>query len=806
MFKNHITVAIRTLLRHKVFSLINIFGLAIGMAGCVIIGLIVKHELAFDTHHENADRIYRVIRETKPSGSQYMGIGTSGALAGALKADFPEIEHAIRVHGPHRADIRYHDHTYWQNIVTADPEILNIFTIPFVKGNPQTALDHASNVVITEALAETIFGDEEPIGKMLTRGSSKLIITGVVANVPAASSFKFDLLKAVSKTPSWSAWTEWRPNYSYRPICTYILLQKNADPKTLEQKLPAFIHRHLGSQMAQSVAFYLQPLTRVHLYSRSDYGLTDSRVDTEGMDQSTSFYSDISYVRMFGLMAAFLLIVAAVNFTILATARATGRAREVGIRKVLGATRLNLIPQFLGEAILISSIALVFAIGICELVLPLLNAFLGYDLSLTITQQTDVIFALLSSALFIGICAGCYPAFFLSAFQPVWVLKSTPVSDRKGIGIRSALVTLQFAISISLVIGTLVVSKQTQYFHTKPLGFAKDQIVIVPIFSADNSLKKRYREVKHAFLKHPNISSASACAPHPGMGTERQLVRPEGKTDHQWQMQILGIDEDFLDTFNIELIAGRNIDPNMPTDRGHAYILNETAVRELGWTNPVGKNFQRYGARQVGTVIGVVRDFHVQSLHQPVEPVFLCIWDEMWYLACCIGSENISETLAFMKTSWNQFVKDKPFSYYFLNDHLDRMYHAEVQLTQTFAVFSALAIFIACLGLFGLAAFTTQQRTKEIGIRKILGASVSGIVCLLSKDFLKLVIFANLIAWPIAYYAMNQWLQSFAYRIDLGIGTFILSGLIALLIAILTVSYQAIKAARANPVEALRYE
>ena len=669
MFRNYLTVAVRNLLRQKLYSLINVFGLAVGMAGCVLIGLVVRHELAFDRFHKKADYIYRVVRETKPSGSHYVGVGTSGALAGALKADFPEVERAIRMLGPRRVGVRHGERLYWHNQVTADPEILDIFTFPFVKGDPNTALSDPSYAVISEDMAAAIFGDTDPIGQILTRGRSELKVTGVIQNIPRSASLRFDLLRPVSKNPTWDAWTEWRPNYSYRPIRTYIHLKEGRDPKSLERKLPDFIERHMGREVAEAVAYHLQPLTRVHLHSRSDYGLMDSRVDTEGMDESTAFYSDITYVRMFGLMAAFLLTVAAMNFIILVTARSARRSREVGVRKVLGATRKNLIRQFLGESILLAAIAMLLAVCICEVLLPTLSAFLGRDLSLNVLRQEDLLLALFASTILIGGIAGCYPAFFLSAFDPVSVLKAAPVSSLKGTGVRKGLVAIQFSIAILLLIATVVIDQQTRFLRTKRLGFAKDQVLIVPIFSADGSLRKRYRDVKQAFLAHPNVLKASACAPHPGLGAERRIVRPEGEAGRRWQMQIMGIDEDFLDTFQIDLVAGRNISVDLPTDRGQAYILNETAVRQLDWKNPVGKRFQRYGAKKEGRVIGVVRDFHMQSLHQPVEPLILCVWNEMWYLACRIRGEDVGETLTFMKGVWNQFVKDLPFSYYRSSDN-----------------------------------------------------------------------------------------------------------------------------------------
>ena len=806
MLRNYLTVAVRHLLRQKLYSFINVFGLAVGMAGCVLIGLVVRHELTFDRFHEKAERIYRVIRETRPSGSHYMGVGTSGALAGALEADFPQVEKAVRLHGPNRVHIEYDERVYWRNMVTADREILDVFTFPFVKGDPATAMADPANAVITEELAALVFGDEDPIGKVLKRGGTELKIAGVIRDMPAAASLRFDILRAVDENPRWNAWTEWRPHYSFRPIRTYVLLREGADAGDIERQLPDFIARYMGEEVAASTAFHLQELTRVHLYSRDDYGLVDSRVDTEGMDESTAFYSDITYVRMFGLMAAFLLLVAAMNFIILTTARSARRMREVGVRKTLGAARNNLVRQFLAESILLAALAMVLAVCICEAALPALSAYLSRDLSLDALRAGDLFLALAASAVLIGGVAGFYPAFFLSNFEPSSALKASAVAGPGGAGVRKGLIVVQFGIAILLLIGTAVVDLQTRFLRSKYLGFSSEQVVIVPIFSADSSLRPRYNTVKQAFLEHPNVVSASACAPHPGLGTERRVVFPQGEAGRQWQMQIMGIDEDFLETFDMELVAGRGISAAIPSDRGEAYILNEMAVRQLGWEDPIGKSFHHIGARKEGQVVGVVRDFHMRSLHQPVEPIFLCVWSEMWYLVCRVKGEDIEETLAFMEGAWGQFVEDLPFSYYFLDERIDRMYRAEIQLSETLAFFSLLAVFVACLGLFGLVAFIAEGRTREIGIRKVLGASAAGIVALLSRSFFKLVLLANLLAWPIALLVMERWLQDFPYRIELSAWLFFGSGFLAMVIAMGTVGYQAMKAARTNPVEALKCE
>ncbi|MDP6038467.1 MAG: ABC transporter permease, partial [Candidatus Latescibacteria bacterium] len=747
MLRNYLIVAIRNLLRYKIHSFINIVGLAIGMACCVPILLFIQNELSYDRHHENADRIYRIMKETDGASPKFSPY-TCGALAPTLLTDFPEVKKAVRISSWGGTRVRYKDKNFGQRFCIADPSILQVFTFSFIKGDPQTALREPFSIVLTKEVAQKYFGDEDPMGKVVTVSdryfTSNYIgqkyfggyykVTGILENMPANSNFtlRFDFLTS-SQTIS-SVWDEWTPEPVFLNLQTFVLLPKGYSHTEFERKLPVFTDT--GEDTSPRIAYHLQPLTRIYLYSGIDYGI--------GM------YGSIVDIYQLSLIAFFILLIACVNFTNLATAQSARRAREVGMRKVVGAHRLQLIQQFLSESILLSFLSLLFAVVLIELFLPYFNAFTGKRLSLDLGDYGSMLIGLVGISLSVGILAGSYPAFFLSAFRPVEVLKGALMVGVKKAPFRKGLVVFQFSISIFLIIGTLIVVRQQEYSRNKDLGFDKEQMVVLRLFGRDPSLIRKYDAIKKEFLQHPNVLKAASSHSPPGRGAQRLMVQPEGILGDAWKMLSLAVDEDFFETYGIKLLAGRNFSKDLAGDSMSALILNETAVKQLGWKKPIGKQFRWEGGK--GQVIGVVKDFHLQSLYQEIGPAVFCMWPhEFNYLSLKFRTQDVATTLDFLEEKWKGFRPHDPFRFSFLNEIHDQMYQKTTRFKTIFGISSLVAILLSCMGLFGLASFTIEQHTKEIGIRKVLGASVSSITLLLSRDFVKLVIASNLIAWSAAY-------------------------------------------------------
>ena len=798
MLKNYLKIAFVNLRKHKAFSFVNIFGLAIGMTCCILIATYVFHELSYDKFHEKADRIYRLRSELKISGEHLDIPKSSPPMADYLVQNYPEVIDASRFRSLGRVSVRYRDNlNYEDHIFFADNSVFDIFTFPLVKGDPQAALNTAHSVVISEDMAKKYFGAEDPIDKVLNiNNQSDFTVTGVMKNVPHNSHFNFNMFcsfktYAQNNKRDMQSWLSIN-NY------TYILLEKGADYKQMEQKLPEMIEKRAGAMLRLAKAemiLSLQPLTTIHL--RSD------------LMQEISGNSNIVYVYIFSAIALFILVIACINFMNLSTARSANRAKEVGLRKVLGADRGKIIRQFLSESILNSIVACILALLLVDLTLPLFRSISGFDLRIDYAENYWLIPSLVGLALFVGLIAGSYPAFFLSAFQPTRVLKGELKSGRAGTLFRSALVIVQFTISIALIVGTIVVFNQLNYMKNKKLGFQKEQVVIIPI--SDDSTLDSLRPVKQELENHTGIIGVAASSHVPGQMTYVNPFIPEGFTlDHMQYMGELYIDHEFIPTMGIEIVAGRNFSEEFTTDTLESVIINETAVKKFGWEKPVGKTIGDVSVSQKikkYTVVGVVKDFHIESLRKKISPLFIgCTSHIFNSLSVRIKTENIPATLSFLESKMRQIDPFRPFDYAFLDDSFDSQYRSEERLSRVFSYFAILAVFIACLGLFGLASFTAEQRTKEIGIRKILGASVSGVALLLSKEFTKWVLIANAIAWPIAYFASRLWLQGFAYRTNLTLTTFIVSMAISFFIALLTVSYQAMRTAIANPVDSLRYE
>ncbi len=796
MWKNYLTIIIRNIRNHKLYSLINVVGLAVGLTSCGLILLWIQHETKYDQHHLNGDRIYRVLRQVKnkTSGDSYFSNSTLGPLGPALKADFPEIEAMTRIF-TRSSWFWYKDKGFRETLCIADSSFLDVFTFPLLKGDHQALLKHPFSVVITETTAQRYFGSEDPIGKIVTvedrYTGGDYEIVGILKDLPRPSTLRhFDFLTfTVSSSPFMqTVWEVWRKS-SFRPVKTYLLLSEGTSHADLERKLPDFTARYFDPETRANTTYHLQPFRQIYLYSRSDYGLTSG--------------GSITYVYLFATIGALILLIACANFMNLATARSAKRAREVGIRKTVGAHKVQLINQFFGESLFISTLSLLFSIVIIELVLPTFEQFVGRDLNFGVSDLPILIIL----TVLMGLIAGSYPAFFLSSFQPVQILSGKHSNALKGVRIREILIVFQFCVSIVLIICTGVIYQQLNYIQNKKLGFNKDMVVMMPLFAADRSLTSKYELIKQEFLKHPNIHLATASQTQLGYGGGRELVIPEGFDGEEIRMRFLAADEDFLDTFEIDVIAGRNLDKNITSDSFEAFILNETAVKRLGWEDPVGKQFIWPLTGRRGTVIGIVRDFHLRPLHEEIEPIFICKWQEKWnLLSVKIGPENFSSTIDFMESKWKQFIPNRPFDSIFLNESLERSYRKEIEIFSVLKNFTLLAFFVACIGLFGLANFSAEQRIKEIGIRKVLGANLVDIFTLLSKEFLKLIAVAYVLAFPLAYYAGEQWLQNFAYRINQSIFVFIIGAVSGIIVTLLIVGYQAGKAWAEDPVKMLRQE
>ena len=809
MLRNYLTVALRNLFRQKVYSFVNIAGLAIGIATCVLILSFVRFELSYDTYHEKADRIYRVVQERIAVDGQVMPTATSPPpLAPALRAEFPEVVQAARfVRG---SSVIFHENNRFQeSILFGDASVLEVFDFPMIEGDRHTAL-HVTlfcRAYREERHASTL-GHKILWVKVLTFVTPVVqhhyTVTGIIREVPRNSHFRFDILASYTSLHERGATSAILKNWLSNPLLyTYLVLPKGYSPQELEDKFPAFVKKYMGevlSERGMGVKFFLQPITRIHLYSHLSHEIEPN--------------SDIVHVYIFAALACFVLLIACINFMNLSTARSAARAKEVGIRKVVGAYRLQLIRQFIGESALLAFVALLFAVSLVELSLPLFNRLIGQQLVVEYTSISAIL-GLAGVALVTGIVAGSYPAFFLSAFQPVTVLKGARHAGLQTSRIRQSLVVVQFAISIALITGTSVIYAQMAYVKDKDLGFERANVISMPLFR-NRDLRAKYEAIKADFLQSPDLLSCtlSSRVPVPTQSTDFPLIRrpvhPEGV---QGEMQVPGyaVDHDFIKTLGIEIIEGRDFSKDFATDESDAVVVNETAVEHFGWGSPkeaIGKELVLvFRESRPRTVIGVVKDFHVQSLYQQIEPMFLHISPSGGhYLLVRVRPNRSSDALNFLKEKWESYVPYSPFEYTFLDDYFERQYRADEQRGKMLGGLTALAICIACLGLFGLASYIAEQRTKEVGIRKVLGASVANIVLLFTKDFVKPVILANLLAWPVAYYAMSGWLHNFAYRIDLSIGFFLLSGVLTLMIALMTVGWQAVRTAGANPVDSLRSE
>lgn len=799
MFNNYLTIVIRLLLRYRGYSLINVLGLAIGIAGCVLMVLYVYDEFSYDQYHQNKDRIYRLAVSETAQGRLDVWAKSPSAWGPALAQEFPEIEEITRVRPPASSWlIRYGEKRFYEdNFVFADSTVFKVFTIPLVQGNAHTALTEPHSVVLSASMAQKYFGDENPIGKVIT-GDDKyeFSVTGIMRDLPDNSHFRFDFLASfASLAPNGLYGEPSTMQNHYISLFTYILLRKGAVPEDLERKLPGFLDKHLSERL-ESLGIvmtpFLQPLTSIHLHS-----------NLIGEFESNS---KIMYVYMFSILAGFVLLIACVNFMNLSTARSARRAQEIGIRKVLGVKRNQLISQFMGESILYSLIALIVAMGLVHLFLPQFNHLSGKTLEINYSS-TWLVPTLISIAIATGIVAGGYPSFVLSSFRPVAVLTGALKAGASHSSLRKLLIIFQFVVSIVMFVGTGVVLDQMNYMQEKNLGFDEENVVVVRLPNPE--AVQRYPAFKNAVLQYPEVLDVSSGSSVPGYDADLSVIQPEGfQEDQHVSVRTIWADFDYIETLGIEVKSGRSFSRDRPSD-ANAILINETAVSAFGWDDPIGKTFRYPGPRGFSPpfeINGVIADFHNQSLHQPIEP--LMIMASPWsytYVLVRLDGNNESRGLEILKDQWGRTYPEHPaMDFTFLDENLDQLYDTEQRLGSVFITGATLSILIACLGLLGLSSFMAEQRIKEIGVRKVVGASIANIVLLLSKDLTIFILVAFAIGAPIGYFGLQVWLEDFAYRIEMDVWVFLLSGFVVLIVAWLTNGYQAIKAATANPVDSLQ--
>jgi putative ABC transport system permease protein len=802
MYKNYLSVAWRNLLKKKGYSAINILGLALGIACCMLIFMYVSYERSFDDYHTKGDRIYRAIHGNRndANSTESYWVWNNAPIGQALHDDFPEIDKVVQFSG--RADIllTHGEITHQEEgVFFMDSTAFDVFSWKLLKGNPKTALAAPFSIVLTESTARKYFGNEDPLGKAL-KGSEasgrstagEYLVTGVMEDVPANSHFRFNALMSMStfrksRPGIFNAW-------GYVDFYTYFLVNEQFDRAAFEAKIPAFLARHTDNPESQ-YHIVIEPLKEMYL------GTVAQRQPGET--------GSIANLYIFSVIGLFVLIIAVINFMNLSTARSMERSKEVGIRKSIGAQRGNLVFQFLGESFVIVALSMVAAIGIVLLALPAMNNITGRLLEISHFVTWRNIVLLFAATVVIGTVAGSYPSFVLSSFDPVKVLKGINRSGRSGVNLRRALVIFQFSLSIALIAGTIVVSFQMNHILNKALGFDKEHMLILD-YNYDEQVNDKREVLKTETEALPDVLSVAFSRSVPGSyfpNAYTEIITPEGELKGMAQ-PIFQVGVDFVNHYELEMAAGRSYSRDHPSDTIGGLVINEATARQYGYTNPadiVGKKYKQWGRE--GEIIGVVKDFNYISLHSNIEPLTLPYEPYACrYLSLKIRSQNIPETIEAVRKIWTQLAPHRPFLYSFLDDSFDQQYQKDFKFRTLFTGFSSLAIFIACLGLLGLATYTADLRTKEIGIRKVLGASVNSIVALLSKDFIVLILVAILIATPAAWYSMNRWLEGFAYRVEIHFWIFVLAGLAATIIAALTISFQALKAAHRNPVRSLRSE
>jgi len=808
MLKNYIKIAFRNMLRQKVYSIINVSGLGIGMAACILILLFVQDELSYDKYHDKSERIYRVTREWKnPDGETSLHLGHVAPPFGPLlKNDFPGVVmNAIRFLSDNPLMTVEEKQIVENRFFYADPDIFDVFSWQMITGDPKTVLEEPNSLVITRSTAERYFGDKDPVGKVMKYNNygmeMDMKVTGVVEDTPLNSHFQFDIICSFRTVENFFGIENLMSNYGSNNYATYLLFPEGYDIEEFKSQLPDFMEKHRGPTQSgvpvwNTNQLHMWPITDIHLHSN-----LDSEIEQN---------SDIAYIYIFTIIALLTLLIACINFMNLSTARSAKRSLEVGLRKVMGAYRIAVIRQFISESVIYSLLGLAFAVIIVLVSLQYFNEFVDKELSLNILDNMFVLSVLVGITLFTGFVAGSYPAFYLSSFQPATILKSGHKTKGSKFNLRSVLVVFQFFISIVLIIGVGVVQDQLKYMKSKDLGFNKESMVVLP---SSGQIYNKFSSVKQQLEEHPGIINATLSSRVPS----GRLLDSQGATAEiddemtpiTFRIADIHVDHEYLPNLGIEFVAGRNFDRNIHSDSTMAFVLNEEAVKQIGWASPedaIDKQFN-YGQRQGGRIIGVVKDFHFESLHQPIVPIiFLVTTGRNNSVLIRLKEGQVDETMAFLREQWSYLRPGFPFTSYFVDQNFDLQYANEDKLEKIVKYFSALAVVIAALGLFGLASFIAESRIKEIGIRKVMGASVIQILVLLTKGFTSLVLISFVLALYPAWYFMDQWLDNCAYRGTIQPTVFVGAGLLAVIIAWITVGSQTLKAASANPVDSIKYE
>jgi putative ABC transport system permease protein len=815
MFKNYIQIALRNLLRNKAFSAINIFGLAVGLACCMLITLYVFHEYSYDTHHANNERIFQLGQIGRLNGESRIAASVAPGIADAFKNEFPEIEETARLLPLFQDDrtlFQYHSPDglksfYETKGYMADPEFFTILTYDFKEGNAATALKNPNTVVLSEEIAQKLFKNETAIGKVVKISSSTnddydFTVTGVFrpGTTPSHIDARFIMSFKGGGVEPWIQQSTSLLNNNM--FFTYFLLKNGSSAAGLQKKFPAFVEKHMRAELKASgrdKEFFLTNITDVHLRADIERNVTPagSRV----------------YVRILSAIAVLTLMIACINFMNLSTARSSKRGIEVGIRKVLGAEKSSLVRQFLGESLIMALIAFLFAIALTEALLPLFKEFSGRDITFSFKTHGLLFGAFVLLTIFTGLLAGSYPAFYLSSFKPASVLKGRFTNSFAAVSLRKGLVIFQFVISVALIISSVIISNQMNYLRSKDLGFEKDRQIVIPLRSTAS--KNTFASLKTGLANNPHIQSVGASMFYPGIENPTDwLMYKEGQTvENSKDIYINRVDNSFLKTLGIKPKAGRIFSAEFPADTNNRIVLNQKGVQNLGFASAesaVGSwvAFEPRGEQVRFEIVGVVNDFHFKDLHIPIESYGFLLMNQPYfnYIIAHVSDGDMAATLKTIEQSWKQLNPNEPFEYSFLDQDFLKNYEAEYRLTKMIGYFTAVAILISCLGLFGLATFSAEQRTKEIGIRKVLGASIASLMMLLTVDFLKLVVVGVVLASPLAWYIMNEWLQTFAYRVEITPFVFIGTGILALFIAIVTVSFQTFKASVSDPIRSLRYE
>ena len=794
MLKNYLKMTLRNIKRYKGYSAINILGLIIGFACAFLIIVFVQHELSYDQYHSKSDRIYRLLRSSSDEPDVLTALSASG-YAPRILNDFPEVDDTARFFiNIGSVDLKYQDDSRTVNgFIFADASMLNIFDFPIIKGKTDRPLDAPNSLMVTEDAAKIWFGNDNPIGKTIfyLRENLRipLNITAVLENIPSNSHIQFSYVVSfptIKEFMGENALDEFTLNNYY----TYVLLTEGTDYCKVQEKFPIFITKYFDEEIAGQFSLHLQPLDNIHLNTAIKWDLP-----TTGNKQ---------YLYIFSGVALFVLMIACINFINLSTALAPLRAREIGVRKVIGSSQRQLFLHLFGESVLASLIAVLFALLSLHYLVQGLAGLIGQRLSFNLINNSDLVLILSGIGLLTGILAGIYPAVVLAAYQPVKVLKGAITKGTRGIILRKGLIITQFSLSMLLIVSMLIVINQINFMKNIPLGFDKDQLIKV---SLSGSVKQNFRAFRNKLLSQSYIQNVSLTTVPGRVRTSSGYIWPGGENNEEGRnFYTMFVDPATIPTLRMEIVEGRNFSDKVQTDVTQAYILNETAVKAIGWENPVGKPF-RVWDEEIGQVIGVVKDFHFKSLHHAIEPLVLDIKPEWtWNAAVRVSSTGLSQAVQTIQEAWKEFETDLPMKYSFLDSDFNRHYHSEERLGKLFGIFTGLAIFIACLGLLGLVSFSTRQRLKEIGIRKVLGASLRDIFTLFLKEFNRLVLISFLIASPVTYWLIASWLGDYACKIRINILPFITGAAILLTVATLTVSSQILRAARANPADIIRYE